>query len=117
MVSSLKKSNNNSNKSIANDLEAAVEADTTLTCTSKSTSSIRKTKLVIPKGEFYSESFLQYGFTFILENNKHRLLCLICNKVLASDSLKQWLSTFFSSRAKFQAFKLYGAAYKQRKLK
>ena len=31
---------------------------------------------------------MQYGFTFITESNKHRPLRLICNKVLASESLK-----------------------------
>ena len=31
---------------------------------------------------------MQYGFTFILENDEHRPLCFICNKVLASESLK-----------------------------
>ena len=36
----------------------------------------------------YNEAFLQYGFTFISQNGEGRLLCLICNKILASESLK-----------------------------
>ena len=36
----------------------------------------------------YKENFLQYGFTFITENNEHCPLCLICYQVLAGESLK-----------------------------
>ena len=31
---------------------------------------------------------MQYGFTFRTENNEHRPLCLICNQVLAGESLE-----------------------------
>ena len=44
------------------------------------TKSIRKRK--------YNEAFLQYGFTFITQNGEERPLCLICNEILASESLK-----------------------------
>ena len=36
----------------------------------------------------YNEAFLQYGFTFIIQNGEERPLCLICNEILASESLK-----------------------------
>ena len=81
MDSWLKKSNDNSNKSTANDVEAAVEADATLTCTSKKRKFNKKNEASHTKKRTYTESFLQYGFTFILENNEHRPHCLICNKV------------------------------------
>ena len=36
----------------------------------------------------YNQTFVQYGFTFITENDKQRPLCLLCNEVLANESLK-----------------------------
>lgn len=88
MDSWLKKSKDNCNKPTADDVEVAVEADTTPTCTSKKFKCNEKNEASHTKKRTYSESFLQYGFTFISENNEHRPLCLICNKVLASESLK-----------------------------
>ena len=66
MDSWLKKSNDNGNKPTADDVEATVE---------QTGRSMRKTRLVISKT--YNGSFLQYGFAFISENNKHCPLCLI----------------------------------------
>ena len=40
------------------------------------------------KKRTYNESFLQYDLTFVSENNERCPRCLICNKVLASESLK-----------------------------
>ena len=36
----------------------------------------------------YNKAFLQYGFTFITQNDEQRPLCLICNEILACESLK-----------------------------
>ena len=88
MDSWLKKFDDNGNKPITDDVEAAIEADATLTCTSKNFKFNEKNKASHTKKRTYNESFLQYGFTFISENDEHRPLCLICNKVLASESLK-----------------------------
>ena len=88
MDSWLKKFDDNSNKPITNDVEAAIEADATLTCISKNCKFNEKNKASHTKKRTYNESFLQYGFTFISEKDEHRPLCLICNKVLASESLK-----------------------------
>ena len=59
-------------------------------------SSIKKRK--------YSESYLQNGFTYTCINNEHRPMCFICNKSLASESmkpikLKRHLTTRHSSYA------------------
>ena len=35
----------------------------------------------------YNQTFIQYGFTFITENDEQRPLCLLCNEVLANESL------------------------------
>ena len=43
-------------------------------------SSIKKRK--------YKESYLQYGFTYTCVNNEHQPMSLICNKSLASESMK-----------------------------
>ena len=97
MDSWLKKLDDNSNKPTTDDVEAAVEADATLTCTSKNCKFNEKNKASHTKKRTYKESFLQYSFTFILENDKHRPLCLICNKVLASECLKAAkLNDFFT---------------------
>ena len=48
---------------------------------------MRKTRLVTPKRERIAK-VLQCDFTFISENYERRPLCLICNKVLVSESLK-----------------------------
>ena len=40
------------------------------------------------KKRTYIASFLQYDLTFVSENNERYPPCLICNKVLASESLK-----------------------------
>ena len=88
MNSWLKKLNDNCNKFTADDVEAAIEADTTLTCTSKKCNFNEKNEASLTKKRTYNESFLQYGYTFISENDEHLPLCLICNKVLASESLK-----------------------------
>lgn len=37
----------------------------------------------------YDESFLQFGFTFHNSNENEQPLCLICNKLLAVESVKQ----------------------------
>ena len=36
----------------------------------------------------YNQTFIQCGFTFIMENNEQRPLWLLCNEVLANESLK-----------------------------
>ena len=36
----------------------------------------------------YDESYLQYGFTSIVVNNKERPQCVFCNKVLSNDSMR-----------------------------
>uniref|UniRef100_H2YPP8 HAT C-terminal dimerisation domain-containing protein n=1 Tax=Ciona savignyi TaxID=51511 RepID=H2YPP8_CIOSA len=36
----------------------------------------------------YNQTFIQYGFTCITENDEQRPLCLLCNEVLANESLK-----------------------------
>ena len=35
----------------------------------------------------YSDSYLDFGFTFILRNGEEKPQCVICSKVLASDSM------------------------------
>ena len=35
----------------------------------------------------YNLTFVQYGFTFITENDEQRPMCLLCNEVLANESL------------------------------
>ena len=68
--------------STADYVEAAVKANAALTCSSK------KRKFSGKNETSHTKSFLQYGFTFISENNDHRPLFLICFKVWASESLK-----------------------------
>ena len=36
----------------------------------------------------YNESFLQYGFTYVVKHDQHRPLCLICEECFASESMK-----------------------------
>ena len=36
----------------------------------------------------YDESYVQYGFTSININGEEKPQCVICNKVLANDSMK-----------------------------
>ena len=42
-----------------------------------------------PKKKFheYSDSYLDFGFTFILRNGEEKPQCVICSKVLASESM------------------------------
>ena len=84
----LKKSNDNGNRPTADHVEAEVEADAKTACTPKKRKCIGERAASHMKKRKYNKSFLQYGFTFISENNEHRPLCLICNAVLASESLK-----------------------------
>ena len=35
----------------------------------------------------YSDSYLDFGFTFILRNGEEKPQCVICSKVLASESM------------------------------
>ena len=88
MDSWLKKLNDNCNKPRGDDVEPTVEADATLTCRSKKPTFNEKNEASHTKKKTYNESFLHYGFTFLSENNKHRPLCLICNEVLSTESLK-----------------------------
>ena len=88
MDSWLKKSNDNGTKPIADDVETAVKTNVTLKCNSKKRKFSEKNETSHTKKRSYNDSFLQCGFTFITENSEHRPLCLICNKVLASESLK-----------------------------
>ena len=67
----------NSNEPTTDNVEAAIEADITLTCTSKNCL-FKRNEASHTKKRTYNESFLQYGFTFISENDEHRPLCLIC---------------------------------------
>ena len=39
------------------------------------------------KSHKYSDSYLDFGFTFILQNGKEKPQCVICSKVLASESM------------------------------
>ena len=57
MDSWLKKLNNNSNKPTADDVEAAIEADTTLIFILKKCKFNEKTRLVIPKRELIMKVF------------------------------------------------------------
>ena len=89
MNSWLKNSNNNSNKPSTEGVKAAIEADATPTCSSiKHKFNKKKNDASHAKKRMYKENFLQYGFTFITENNEHCPLYLICNQVLAGESLK-----------------------------
>ena len=36
----------------------------------------------------YDESFLQYGFTSVMERNEEKPKCLLCGNVLSAESLK-----------------------------
>ena len=36
----------------------------------------------------YDESYLQYDFTYIVDNNEERLQCALHNKVLSNDSMR-----------------------------
>ena len=84
----LKKSNDNGTIPSADDVETAVKTNVTLKCDSKKRKFSEKNEASHTKKRSYNDSFLQCGFTFITENSEHRPLCLICNKVLASESLK-----------------------------
>ena len=39
------------------------------------------------KSRKYSETYLDFGFTFILQNGEEKPQCVICNKILASESI------------------------------
>ena len=39
------------------------------------------------KSREYSDTYLDFGFTFILQNGKEKPQCVICNKILASESM------------------------------
>ena len=39
------------------------------------------------KSRKYNDSYLDFGFTFILQNDKKKPQCVICSKVLASESM------------------------------
>ena len=39
------------------------------------------------KSRKYSETYLDFGFTFILQNGEEKPQCVICNKKLASESM------------------------------
>ena len=39
------------------------------------------------KSRKYSNTYLDFGFTFILQNGEEKLQCVICNKILASESM------------------------------
>ena len=86
MDSWLKKTNNNGNKPTAVDVEA--EAYATLTCRYKKRKFNEKNESSHTKKRTFNESFLQDDLNFISENNECHPPCLICNKVLASESLK-----------------------------
>ena len=40
------------------------------------------------KKRSYKEEFLQWGFTNIMEGNVEKPQCVLCNKVLTTESLK-----------------------------
>ena len=84
----LKESNDNVTKPTANDFETAVKTNVTPKCNSKKRNLSEKNEASHTKKRLYNDSFLQYGFTVITENCEHCPLCLICNKVSASESLK-----------------------------
>ena len=88
MNSWLKTSNDNGTKPTADEVETVVKTNVTLKCISKQRKFSEKNEVNHTKKRLYNDSFLQYGFTFITENNEHHPLHLICNKVLASESLK-----------------------------
>ena len=88
MDSWIKNSNNNSSKPSAEVVKAAVEADATLTCSLKKLKFNERNEASHTKKRMYKKNFLQYGFTFIPENNELCPLCSICNQVLAGESLK-----------------------------
>ena len=64
MDSLLKKLNDNSNKPTADDVETAIEADTTLTCTSKKCKFNEKNEISHTKKKTYNESFLQVSLSY-----------------------------------------------------
>ena len=37
------------------------------------------------KSRKYNESYLSYGFTFILQNDENKPQCIVCSEVLASE--------------------------------
>ena len=39
------------------------------------------------KSRKYSDTYLDFGFTFILQNGEEKPQCVICNKILASESM------------------------------
>ena len=36
----------------------------------------------------YDPVFLKYGFTYCVKNGEHKPLCVLCNEILANESLK-----------------------------
>ena len=36
----------------------------------------------------YEQSYIQYGFTSVMESNEEKPKCLLCSKVLSSESMK-----------------------------
>ena len=44
----------------------------------------------LSKKKKYNQNFIQYGFTFIRENDEQRPVCLICNQTLVNECLKSW---------------------------
>ena len=49
-----------------------------------------KSSSQLSKKRKYNQSFIQYGFTLISENDKQRPVCLIPNQTLANECLKPW---------------------------
>ena len=98
----LKKANNKRDKPTRVDAEGAAEADTAIVPSTSKKRMLGKKNVLIDthtKKRTYKESYVQYGFTFIAENNEHLPLCLICHEVLASESQAGQVETTSSHQA------------------
>jgi len=71
----------------AENVKNAEEAEITPTCSNTKHSSDKSASASRRKRR-YNQSFVQYGLTFITENDEQRPVCVLCNEILAIDSHK-----------------------------
>jgi len=72
---------------VAENVKNAEEAEITPTCDNTKHSSDKSASASRRKRK-YNQTFVQYGFTFITENDEQRPVCVLCNEILANESLK-----------------------------
>ena len=49
-----------------------------------------KSSSQLGKKRKHNQSFIQYGFSFISEDDEQRPMCLMCNQALAKECLEPW---------------------------